>query len=439
MYNAQKVFLRTAGCFFALLLFLSSLSLPASAEISRTNLLRTTLNPEAYSLFEISGNTIIARGKYVSDRLTELSVLPAQLSSYSFSAHEDGSFEAELTCLASRTENSLVMTFSSGRQLSYPLYFDGSGLYFPQNGLAAANAEVFDKIHDCVPRAAGLYLSASGSKEKITEVQQQVRQISDSVTDGIDSDYDKARALAGYVSAHIYYDYDARNTGVTEETISIENTLKNGRTVCAGFANLYCALLQAQGIDAVNIKGGSTGGKVTYQTLTDGVQNHEFTAFYCEEQSRWVWVDSCWNGSGRYEGGEFYSSIQHEKYFDITDAALSFDHRADYAERRSFFEAEPYEKDERTAETSAQTTVPDEAVESKTSETTETAETAAAATLSEAAAAGSEGAVNAQRETEAAAVTEQDNTPLIIAAILLGAGIIALIFIIGRNRKNGSN
>lgn len=425
-----KAFLRTAGCFLALLLFLNSFPLLANAEISKTNLLRTTLNPEAYALFEISGNTITARGKYVSDRLSDISVTPASLSSYSFTAHEDGSFEAEMTCLASKMKNSLVLKFSSGVKIAYPLYYSDNSLFFPQNGLSETNAEVFDKIHDCLPTAAGLYLSASGNAENIAVVQNQVKQISDSVTDGIESDYDKARALAVYVSSHISYDYDARNSSVTEETISIENTLKNSRTVCTGFANLYCALLEAQGIDAVNIKGGSTGGEVTYETLTDGLQNHEFTAFYYKEQERWVWVDSCWDGAGQYSGGEFIPAIQHEKFFDITDAALSFDHRADYAERRNFFEAMPLEQqadepNERTAsQTSPETTEkqPNETTANQTSPET----TAVIST-------------NSETAQNAAAAQNQDNTPLIVITILLGAGIIALIVIIGRNRKNGSN
>lgn len=426
-----KAFLRTAGCFLALLLFLNSFSLSVGAEISKTNLLRTTLNPEAYALFEVSGNKITARGKYVSDRLSEISVTPASLSSYSFSAHEDGSFEAELTCLASQTKNSLVLKFSSGVRIAYPLYYSDSGLFFPQNGLSESNAEVFDNIHDCLPTAAGLYLSASGDSESIANVQNQLKQISDSVTDGIESDYDKARALAVYVSSHISYDYDARNTSVTEDTISIENTLKYGRTVCTGFANLYCALLQAQGIDAINIKGGSIGGEVTYETLTDGLQNHEFTAFYYKEQSRWVWVDSCWDGSGEYVGGEFITMLQHEKYFDITDAALSFDHRADYAERRNFFEAEPLERANKAKETTASQSSP-ETTEKQPSETitSQSSPETTAAILTDVA--------NTQKET-AATVQKQDNAPLIIATIFLSAGIIALIFIIGRNRKNGSN
>ena len=57
----------------------------------------------------------------------------------------------------------------------------------------------------------------------------------------------------------------------------------------------------------------------------------------------------CWNGTGSYKKGEYIKKISHEKYFDISEEALALNHRADYAQRRSFFEA----KAEITPETSA--------------------------------------------------------------------------------------
>lgn len=423
---AYKVLLRAAGCFFALLLFLEQLCIPAEAA-SRTNLLRTTLNPDAYSLFEINGYTVTARGKYTGDRLAKIFISAGDVGAMSFSSHADGSYEAEFTVSAIGDTSVLALTFSSGLTISYPLYSDENGLYFPQNELVTKNRQVLEKIYDAPKLAAGYYLTASGEADKIADIQQQIKQISDSVTDGLESDYDKARALAEYVAAHVSYDMDARSESVTEETVSIEHTLKYGRTVCIGFANLYCALLQSQGIDAVNIKGGSTGGGVTYETLTDGLQNHEFTAFFFEKENRWVWVDSCWDGSGTYQNGEFIGAITHEKYFDITDEALSFDHRADYAERRDFFSAEAAEKSEETKQTVISTTCGEKTVPEISPETT--------------AADVSTRQTEAERENPEKIQKAGSETPLIITIVLLSAGITALaIFIFyGRNTQNGSN
>ena len=106
------------------------------------------------------------------------------------------------------------------------------------------------------------------------------------------------------------------------------------------------------------------------------MQNHEFTAFYHKAEKRWVWVDACWNGSGDYKNGEYKDKACHEKFFDITDEALALDHRADYAERRLFFEAKAADP-EKTSEVtdipheeSAETTSETQKVTSITEETT---------------------------------------------------------------------
>jgi len=59
-----------------------------SYNFARTNFLRTSYNPDYYSLFQIDGDTIYARGKYADDRIT----------SYKMSIGADGSYEAEITC-----------------------------------------------------------------------------------------------------------------------------------------------------------------------------------------------------------------------------------------------------------------------------------------------------------------------------------------------------
>lgn len=333
---------------------------------SRRNFLRTSYNPESYSLFEINGNVLYAKGRYTDDRVKKLYFAGAEEASgsYKMSIASDGSYEAEITLPQGYRYTTLAVQLKSGAVFGYRIYCD-NGFYFPDNGLAETNRAVFDNIITASPESVGYYISHNADAAEIATVQEQIKLISDSVTEGIDSDYEKARALALYVAGRFYYDHDAKAESVTETNVVLYEVLKTSRTVCTGFADLYCALLQAQGIDAVNIKGGSTGGEIEYENLTDGVQNHEFTAFYHKAEERWVWVDSCWNGSGDYRNGEYIEDKPHEKFFDISDEALALDHRADYAERRLFFEAkaaEPQKTEKTTAETTSVTgdTLPEE-------------------------------------------------------------------------------
>ncbi|MGN0618580.1 MAG: transglutaminase domain-containing protein [Ruminiclostridium sp.] len=322
-----------------------------SSPTSRKNLLLTSRNDSYYAIIETNGDKISVRGKYAEDGIRKIFLSSTELSGYSINVGRDGSFEAELTAkkgIFSDSSDNIVFSFNSGASFNFRVQYDG-GWYFPYNGLAESNSEIFGNIYDAPPEAAALYLTTDPTPEKISAVQEQLRALSDKITSGIENDYEKARAIAKYVSETIYYDFDARDSDVTAETVALTNVLKLSRTVCSGFANLYCALMQAQGIDCVAVKGSVIGGDVTFETLATGRENHEWTAFWYEEENRWVWVDCCWNGTGNYQNGEYVKKIPHEKYFDISDDALALNHRADYAQRRSFFKA----KAEITPETAA--------------------------------------------------------------------------------------
>ncbi len=398
-----KVFAAVIAVLTAIILISGSIICHADGYLRR-NFLRTSYNPESYSLFEINGNILTARGKYADDRIRRIYFHGVEegSGSYKMQVNSDGSYEAELSLPQGYRYTTICLQLSSGAVQGYRI--DCSNVwYFSDNGLAEANQKVFDNITTASPESVGYYLSPTADAYEISVALEQIQLISDSVTEGIESDYEKARALSLYVAGHFYYDHDAKNNGVSEENVALSEILKSSRTVCAGFADLYCALLQAQGIDAVNIKGGSIGGDVTYEKLTDGVQNHEFTAFYYEDEQRWVWVDSCWNGSGDYENGEYIDKKPHEKFFDISHEALALDHRADYAQRRDFFGAKAADPAETT--TAAETAV------TTVSETTKpTIGTSADAATDEA----------------PALPPEEDNTTLIVIAAVMGIMVVIL-------------
>lgn len=387
--------------------------------MSRRSFLRTSYNTEYFSLFQINGNTLYARGKYASDKVKRLYFKGAEDASGSckLSVDSDGSYEAELSLPDGYRYTTIAIQLASGALFGYRIYCD-NGFYFADNGLSETSRDVFDNIIDASPESVGYYISRTADADEIATVQEQIKLISDSVTDGIESDYEKARALALYVADHFYYDHDAKAESVTETNVVLYEVLKTSRTVCTGFADLYCALLQAQGIDAVNIKGGSTGGDIEYEDLTDGVQNHEFTAFYHKAEKRWVWVDACWNGSGDYKNGEYKDKACHEKFFDITDEALALDHRADYAERRLFFEAKAAEPQKTTEATDVSSQESTEATSA--AETTSTTEKTPVADIAE----------------NKPITPAEDNTGLVIIAavlgvLVLGAGFAVVVILKG--------
>ncbi len=316
----------------------------AADSVGRVNLIRTTGLDDAYSVFECSGSVISAKGCYTRDRLRKMFIYRHEDESggYSMHAAKDGSYTAELNMKLKDGSYRLALKFESGAQMLYRIdYTEQTGWYFPLNGLERTNRDVFGHIFEAPAEASALYLSAANDPEEINTALEQIQKYADDVTAGLDDDLEKARAISKFIATSFYYDMDARDSDAGLDTIALFNVLKRGRTVCGGFANMFCAMAEAVGIDAVNIKGGVVGSSVTYEALPTGVQNHEWAAFYYEKEQRWVWEDACWDGAGNYENGEFKPESHKEMHIDMGDVALSFTHRADKAERRHFFAAKP--------------------------------------------------------------------------------------------------
>lgn len=342
--------------------------------LQRAYTLRTSYNPAAYSVFTVSGDTVRASGNYERMKITDFYIYGCENSAKSFS-RSGGEYAAEVTARASGGSDILVLIFDNGVSYNYRVEYDG-GWFFGDNGISEGYAEAIDKVITMPLEASALYLSATENAAEIEYTLSELSRIAAEVTAYAGSDYEKARLLCGWVADNIYYDMDAFSSSVTNQTIALYNVLKTRRTVCAGFANLYAALLEAVGIRAVNIKGCViTNEEVVYENLAEGGENHEWCAFYYEAERRWVLADACWNTGNKYIKGEYIRTIPHEKYFDIAPLAFSLNHRADKAEQRAYFDAldyviaNPPASARETAAISENNESDDETVDSKATDT----------------------------------------------------------------------
>ena len=308
--------------------------------IGRLSHIATSQHPDNYAVIDAKGDTISVSGKYTSDTVKEIAVSGVPWSSDKFASEGDGRFSAELK--GSPLGNgyfTLQIVFKSNVFMNYLLGYDSAGWFIPDNGLCKANAEVLEKVRQTEPIAAAYYISPTGDKDEIKAAMDKIQTIAEQVCSGIEDDYEKAYLLNRWIADNIYYDHDAAETEVTIETVALSNVLDNHRTTCAGFANLFSALLETQGIRSVNLKGAAASGDINYYNLTTGGENHEFTAFWYEKENRWAYTDACWSGVGNYRNGNYSDSITYDKYFDISGEAFSFDHRADKAEERHYTKA----------------------------------------------------------------------------------------------------
>ena|GEM_PF-210831 len=316
----------------------------------------TSYNPEYSCKINIYSQSIVIEGCYKSDPVKDVKIRNTGTISTTLKSESDGTFTATINPSEALKDNDVVdITLKSGVHLTYRIGY-ANGWYFPDNNLSEQNAKVLEKIIPTSAKSWVGYLTDQATEESVRKTLEDVKYLSDYIAKDIEGDYNKTVAIANWVSKNIYYDRDARDTSVTQDTICIKNVLQRKRTVCAGYSNLFCALLEAQGIRAVNIKGTVTSTDISYEELADGKVNHEWCAVWLD--NRWVVVDTVWNSGNKYENGRFIKGKSYEKYTDITPLALSFDHCAYLAESRYYFRALEYFEKQQTVTSPPETDEP---------------------------------------------------------------------------------
>lgn len=116
-----------------------------------------------------------------------------------------------------------------------------------------------------------------------------ITSLSNQICAGIDSDYDKAKAIFEWVASNIEYDWDYYMHKKQTVTMYPEEVLDSKLTVCDGYSRLSQALLQAQGIPAMYI-GGAANGFGGWPR--DGQTNHGWNAAFIDGE--WIYIDSTW-------------------------------------------------------------------------------------------------------------------------------------------------
>lgn len=387
--------------------------------LKRCYTMRTSYNPAAYAVFTANGDTVHIEGNYERTTITDIRITDCESAAKSFK-RSGSSFIAEINAAPAVSHSQLCLSFDGGVSYFYRIEYD-NGWFFGDNGLSDSYSDSIESVIEMPVEAAALYLSATENPGEIRYALDELTRIAAEVTAYAADDYEKARLLSAWVAENIYYDYDARDSSVTADTIALYNVLQTRRTVCAGFANMYAALLEAVGIRAVNIKGSVTASSlgITYENLGESAENHEWCAFYCEAEQRWVLTDACWNSGNNYKGGSYNKGMPHEKYFDITPLAFSLNHRADKAEQRAYFKALDYSL-QTTTETSPPVTTAD----------------SGAATLPESTATAKPAAATAVQPAD---VGSDDTVLYIIVGIMSvfvigAAGIVVFIFVTNRKK-----
>ncbi|MDE6592258.1 MAG: hypothetical protein K2K57_04240 [Oscillospiraceae bacterium] len=220
--------------------------------------------------------------------------------------------------------------------------YTGSDVYTTYYGTFEPIPEVLEKneymtLHPTVLTVdqSNWYVTEQDDEDR-EEILGKISALSDEICNGQETERNKAYAIAMWVGQNVAYDFDAEENGSARDVISLESILENDfRTTCGGFANLYAALCNAQGIYCLCLKGGSVSEGYTRGELADIPSNHNWNAVAADGE--WYYVDCTWISDLSYRSGKTISASEVRSFYALMGfGEMSIEHRIDRCEYRSF-------------------------------------------------------------------------------------------------------
>ena len=212
---------------------------------------------------------------------------------------------------------------------------DGNVRFPDTSGLVRNNSRAVNAVIDASEAKVAQYITLDGSRDKIPEILNEIKNISDGICAGITDDYEKLRAISRWVSDNIYYDHPIYNKGAPQYCLSLEYMLENRSSICGGYSNMTSALCAAQGIRCLNITGMALNDDRNYLQNAVG-EFHEWNV--AEIGGRQIIVDTGWNSrKGINSNGSLSERPSGCMYFDISEDVFSFDHKAQTSEYRDYW------------------------------------------------------------------------------------------------------
>lgn len=197
------------------------------------------------------------------------------------------------------------------------------------------NRKKFENAADYGDKFCVAYISTKDDLELDTQILAQLKELSDTICDGAENDYEKVKRIAYWVADNIYYNFVASESEVNPDTISLETVLELKATTCAGYSNMFSALCNMQDLYCVNMRGGTYIVSDSAEYLMTAPINHEWNAVMAD--GKWVYVDTTWmSGNAYYENGYSHVDLINENYFDMTFEEMSHEHRIDLVDHRDF-------------------------------------------------------------------------------------------------------
>lgn len=154
----------------------------------------------------------------------------------------------------------------------------------------------------------------------VSEQSERVTALSNQICAGLTSDAEKVHAVYDWMIENIKYDYEHYYGNKKSVTTSVNDVLDSKLTICAGYSRLTQALLQAQGIPTMILRGQVNNGS--------GWAGHDWNAAFTDGQ--WIVLDTTW-GRPRYMDDKNFQPPRSgagfdQSWFDPQNAYLSLSH-----------------------------------------------------------------------------------------------------------------
>ena len=121
--------------------------------------------------------------------------------------------------------------------------------------------------------------------------------LAQSLTDGLDTDSQKVRAIHDWVTLNVSYD-TASLLSESVDNERVADVLRTRRSACRGYADLFGELCRRSGLDCAAIQGYARGaGDDPFSREGPSEPNHAWNAVRVD--GRWRLVDATWD-AGRY-------------------------------------------------------------------------------------------------------------------------------------------
>jgi transglutaminase/protease-like cytokinesis protein 3 len=148
---------------------------------------------------------------------------------------------------------------------------------------------------------------------------EEIIQLAQEITQGLQTDMEKTKAIHDWISSNIAYDVDSYFNG-TYATKSWDalSVLHSKKGICFGYSNLTAALNRAAGIQAKVVIGQA-------DVFMQGWQDHAWNKVYVD--GRWVSMDTTWDAGGVDFSRRTFKFQLKDKYFDPKPEEFAKDHR----------------------------------------------------------------------------------------------------------------